>query len=460
MENHLLVIGYDGNTFKLRESPKTLKKLTIKRIKVIGVSIISKMTKKQNIIKNVVGDEFVNEFVNEFVIDNECENDDNESNDNNIDEYIDDSEEEIDEEVSEEIEYEDELWKVIPEYEKYMVSNYGRVKNIFTDHVHKPGLRSGYESVHLIGKNEKSIKIHRLVAFAFVKNDDPAIKKFVDHKDGNRLNNKADNLEWVTLAENTRRGYITGANRVTERPVKQYTLKNVFVKEYKTMSDAAVQTNIDCGSISRCCKGERYKAGGFTWKFSQINPNEFNKKTFDWSGYRQIEGFPFHYVNEKGDIASKKFGKLMKQQKHGDGYMQVTLLYNKNKKTQLIHRIVAKAFIPNTDPEKDQVNHKNSKRTDNRVENLEWVSNQGNCQHAADMKKAKKAAEKKESETHQTPKSLSKDNDGSGAKSEVLVSKKISSNADKNQSEPPKVILTAKRAVKKVDNTVLRVRRA
>lgn len=99
-----------------------------------------------------------------------------------------------------------ESWKKIEGYEGYSVSDEGRVRNDITGTVLKPyPFRNGYLGVMLKGDNKyKHVRVHRLVAKAFIpnKNDKPQI----NHKDENKTNNRASNLEWCDSSYNCRFG--------------------------------------------------------------------------------------------------------------------------------------------------------------------------------------------------------------------------------------------------------------
>lgn len=99
-----------------------------------------------------------------------------------------------------------EIWKDIPDFEGYyQVSNFGRIKNIKTNHIKVPDLNTaGYFRVQLC-KNKKHIRflIHRLVARVFV--DGYFDGAVVNHIDMNKQNNRWDNLEWVTQSENQKK---------------------------------------------------------------------------------------------------------------------------------------------------------------------------------------------------------------------------------------------------------------
>lgn len=103
----------------------------------------------------------------------------------------------------------EEVWKKIDDY-NYEVSNQGRVRNISTKKVLKEQLHGQkYYRVNLFKDGKiHHYKIHRLVALAFIHNPDN--KPEVNHKDGNKLNNDVNNLEWVTGEENVEHALQTG----------------------------------------------------------------------------------------------------------------------------------------------------------------------------------------------------------------------------------------------------------
>lgn len=97
-----------------------------------------------------------------------------------------------------------EHWKQIEEYPDYFISDFGQVKSAKgnKEKILKPGkYPNGYKFVTLcqFGKC-KNFMIHRIVAIAFIPN--PNIFPVVNHKDGNKQNNKVKNLEWCTSSEN------------------------------------------------------------------------------------------------------------------------------------------------------------------------------------------------------------------------------------------------------------------
>lgn len=101
-------------------------------------------------------------------------------------------------------------WKVIEEFPNYEVSNTGLVRNS-NERLMKTFIQNGGYTVHtLTNKELKSAKrtTHRLVALAFLPN--PENLPQVNHKDGNKLNNHVDNLEWCTGKHNSKHSYELG----------------------------------------------------------------------------------------------------------------------------------------------------------------------------------------------------------------------------------------------------------
>ena len=122
-----------------------------------------------------------------------------------------------------------EIWKDIPNYEnKYQVSSLGNVKNIKHGNLLSERLTDrGYNTAVLyLNSKPKTFKVHRLVALTFIENTEN--KLFVNHKDGNKLNNKIDNLEWVTHKENIRHAFDIGLRFYDKN--KQRDKKGRFLK--------------------------------------------------------------------------------------------------------------------------------------------------------------------------------------------------------------------------------------
>jgi len=101
-----------------------------------------------------------------------------------------------------------------------------------------------------------------------------------------------------------------------------------------------------------------------------------------------IEGYDELYqVNQLGEVRSLRFGKekLLKPRNHIGGYLKFLLCKDGKYKNEYVHRLVAKAFIPNPD-NLSQVDHINEDKTDNSVHNLRWVSSSENNQHFHNMR--------------------------------------------------------------------------
>ena len=154
----------------------------------------------------------------------------------------------------------------------YSISENGEVRNDRNGHILSQVIVSGYNRVHLCNNGKsKSELAHRLVAKSFVPN--PERKPEVNHKDGNKRNNCAKNLEWVTGAENKKhcREVLGKINRNPDPTAAHEACKKRVRcvetgEEYESITFAARSIGVTQGSlsaqllgISRTCKGMRFE---------------------------------------------------------------------------------------------------------------------------------------------------------------------------------------------------------
>lgn len=179
----------------------------------------------------------------------------------------------------------EEIWKDIKDYEGlYQVSNLGRVKSLGRlvngsnqygvkfqyfkkDKILKPVLDNwGYLRISLYKNTRKIAKrIHILVAEAFLDNQNNY--SIINHINGDKTDNRVENLERCTQSHNVQESYRLGLQIPTGRAVNQYDLDGHFIKTWDTIREPSLLYNNS--HISDCCRNNRKTAGGYIWRYAE-----------------------------------------------------------------------------------------------------------------------------------------------------------------------------------------------
>lgn len=159
-----------------------------------------------------------------------------------------------------------EKYIIINEFDNYAISNLGNVKNIKKGNILTPYLNpNGYLSYTFCQKGiKKTFRIHRLVALYFI--DNPNNLPYVNHKDGNKTNNRAENLEWCTAKENDNHARLNELKK-QEKPI---IAENILTKEklaFKSVTEAGAFLGINKGTISKVLRGKRNQTHGYNFYF-------------------------------------------------------------------------------------------------------------------------------------------------------------------------------------------------
>ena len=160
-----------------------------------------------------------------------------------------------------------EIWKDVPGFAgKYQASSLGRVRNS-SGHFLKPAINTnGYKHLSLSGKD---YRVHRIIAQTFLPNHGRL--RDVNHKNGDKLDNRMCNLEWVSHSQNELHKIykLKTPGRLLKPMRKVMCLENG--KIYESISSACRDLNIKTQHISEACQGKISQTCGYHWRYIDGN---------------------------------------------------------------------------------------------------------------------------------------------------------------------------------------------
>ena len=271
---------------------------------------------------------------------------------------------------------------ILPDFPGYIITRDGQVySKYFNRYLILNQKSHGYLKLKLVEikdsvKTHVCISVHRLVAMAHIPN--PESLPIVNHKDGDKLNNHSDNLEWVTRTRNAEHALEIGLVNPKQTEVIQYSLDGDFIKKYESVREATESLNCCTSSVHAACTGRNKTCKGFVLKYSTCPTIKEPKTTLKGEKWKKIKDSDYE-ISTLGRVYSHKSCRYITNGLDLDGYPKIYM----DGKTYRCHRLVAKTFLDEIEG-KTVVNHKNGNKSDNTLENLEWCTQKENVQHAVD----------------------------------------------------------------------------
>jgi hypothetical protein len=170
----------------------------------------------------------------------------------------------------------------IPNFIGYKINKIGQVYSDKSKQKLKTRICNGYETINIkINNINNNCSIHRLVALTFLPKPDG--KDIVNHINSDKLDNKLENLEWVTQKENTA---AHGKQIHHPKRVVQYDMDDNMIATFDSLIDAGNAIGFTPSAISKAVLGINSSAGGFKWKYADAT----NTINIDLSQGKKIIG--------------------------------------------------------------------------------------------------------------------------------------------------------------------------